>query len=100
MNKQQRLNQLNQFNEGYRLTEAEIVAEYQRMYKSEPTPWTNPEIFDPLNPPQGWEYDAWHAIWYKTPTEAQVQVDLFIVRAAFVLSAVISSYIVFKTYFA
>ena len=99
MNKQ-RLRQLNQFHEGYRLTEEQIVAEYDKMYKPQVTPWSNPELFDPLNPPEGWEYDAWHAVWYKLPTEFQVQMDLFIVKAAFALSLVISAIVTYRNYFA
>jgi hypothetical protein len=100
MNKQQRLNQLNQFHEGYRLTEEQIVAEYKQMYHPEVTPWSNPELFDPLNPPTDWEYDAWHAVWYKKPTQSQVNMDVFIVWASFALSIMISAFVTYRTYLA
>lgn len=100
MNKQERLNQLNQFHEGYRLTEEQIIAEYNAMYKPEKTPWSHPELFDPLNPPKGWEYDAWYAVWYQVPSDEQIKMDIFIVRAAFVLSLVVSCYVAFKNYLA
>ncbi len=95
MDKQQRLEQLNRYREGPALTEEEIVAEYNKMYK-QATPWTNPELFDPMNPPEGWEYDAWHAIWWKPPTASEYNLDMWIVRASFVLSAIVIGCIAFK----
>lgn len=81
MDKTQRLAQLNRHREGPALTEAEIVREYYELYKKprEITPLTNPELFDPLNPPEGWEYDAWHAIWWQ-PTPESYEFNMWVVR--------------------
>lgn len=51
--------------EGYRIPDNQIQAEYNALYRPEPTPITHPELYDPLRPPPGWAYDAWHAVWYK-----------------------------------
>lgn len=90
MDKTQRLEQLNRHREGPALTEEEIVQEYDRLYRAPAkiTPWTNPELFDPLNPPPGWEYDAWHAIWWQ-PTQGDYKLNLWTIRLAGVAVLVI-----------
>jgi hypothetical protein len=87
---------LNKFNEGYSLTNEQIRAEYNQMYNPIVTPFTNPELFDPLKPPPGYSYDAWHAIWYKHPTQAEINLDRMVVWTAFVVSIAMSLWIVFK----
>jgi len=81
--------ELNKYNDsGRMLSKEEIVAEYIKLYKPEPTPFTHPELFDPLNPPPGWAYDAWHAIWWKHPTEAQARAQMWFVVACCVGMAI------------
>lgn len=75
----ERLEQLNEHSEGPALTAAEIRAQYKEYYKPDPTPFTHPELFDPFNPPEGYLYDAWHAIWHKTPTETEYRFNVFLV---------------------
>lgn len=96
MDKQQRLNQLNYHNEGYRLTEEQIVAEYNKMYKPEVTPWTNPELFDPLNPPEGWEYDAWHCVWCQIPSEQFYKAEMLFLKASVLITGVVMLWMIFK----
>jgi hypothetical protein len=85
-----------QFNEGHRLSNQQIMDEYNQMYRPQITPFTNPELFDPLNPPPGYGYDAWHAIWYRHPTRSEVNMDTMVVWTAFVISIVISCWVAFK----
>lgn len=45
---------------------AKILQDYQERYCKEPaakTPHTNPELFDPLAPPEGWHYDPYYECW-------------------------------------
>jgi hypothetical protein len=51
-----------------------------RCMKTEPTPQTHPELFDPKNPPAGWSYDEWHAFWYEHPSERQIAVELSVMK--------------------
>ena len=44
---------------------AEILENYNKRYKPEMTPWSNPEKYDPFNPPKGWAYDPYYEIWIK-----------------------------------
>jgi hypothetical protein len=57
--------------EGYKITDAQVKAEYDALYRPAQTPITNPELYDPLNPPPGWEYDRWHACWYKNNVSSE-----------------------------
>ena len=41
----------------------EIFENYNKKYKPVPTPYSHPEQFDPLNPPEGWAYDPFYEIW-------------------------------------
>lgn len=69
--------ELSKYNEdGTVFTREQILTEYNKRYKPNPTPLTHPELFDPFNPPEGWEYDAWHAIWWQPPTEGQYKAQL------------------------
>ena len=94
MDRAQRLAQLNRHREGRALTESEITEQYYQLYKkpAEITPATHPHLFDPFNPPEGWEYDAWHAIWWK-PTPEGYEFNLWVIRlsAIAVLIAVIAT---------
>jgi hypothetical protein len=63
----------------------EIVKEYNAMYRPEPTPYSHPELFDPLNPPEGYAYDSWHAIWWKHPTESQARAQAWFVALCCVI---------------
>ena len=70
MDKELRLRQLNQtgYDEGFPpKTAAEIREEYQQKYRPLPTPATHPELFDPMDPPPGWVYDAHYEFWYAVP---------------------------------
>lgn len=78
------------------MTNEEIMAEYNARYRPEITPYTNPELFDPLNPPHGWEYDAWHACWCRLATKSEADSDQFIVWTSFLVSVLMSLWIVFK----
>lgn len=40
-----------------------IRQQYTARYKPVITPATNPELYDPLDPPQGWRYDPYYEIW-------------------------------------
>jgi hypothetical protein len=42
---------------------AEIAEKYRARYVPVVTPYTHPERFDPLNPPNGWAYDPYYEIW-------------------------------------
>jgi hypothetical protein len=43
----------------------QIQQEYDLRYRRPaiPTPYTNPELFDPLTPPEGWYYDPYYECW-------------------------------------
>lgn len=43
-----------------------IAQEYKDRYCAPTTPLTNPELYDPLNPPQGYAYDPYYEIWIET----------------------------------
>lgn len=47
----------------------QITQAYKEKYTPVVTPLTNPEIYDPLNPPKGWIYDPYYEIWLKTNNE-------------------------------
>ena len=51
-----------------RLPPERVREEYDRLYKPAITPFTHPQLFDPLNPPEGYAYDEWHCVWYKLYT--------------------------------
>jgi hypothetical protein len=44
-------------------TRAKITEDYRARWQSPPTPRSNPELFDPLTPPQGWRYDPYYELW-------------------------------------
>jgi len=48
-------------------TRDQITKEYTARWITKPpqTPATNPELFDPLNPPSGWHYDPYYELWLK-----------------------------------
>ena len=41
----------------------QIIRAYKEKYMPEVTPLTNPEQYDPLNPPDGWVYDPYYEMW-------------------------------------
>jgi hypothetical protein len=42
-----------------------IEDEYTKRYRRVATPFTNPELYDPLNPPEGYRYDPYYEVWIK-----------------------------------
>jgi len=42
-----------------------ITQTYKERYMPIMTPLTNPELYDPLDPPLGWAYDPFYEIWLK-----------------------------------
>jgi hypothetical protein len=45
----------------------QVQEEYNKRYKFDiVTPYTNPEQFDPFNPPKGWAYDPYYECWLET----------------------------------
>jgi len=44
----------------------QITDRYKQMYFAEPTPFSNPENYDPLTPPHGWRWDPYYECWIKT----------------------------------
>lgn len=44
----------------------EILHKYNQQYRPEPTPFSHPEQYDPLSPPDGWAYDPYYEIWIRT----------------------------------
>ncbi len=44
---------------------ARIRADYQSRWAARVTPFTNPELFDPCAPPEGYSYDPYYEIWIK-----------------------------------
>ena len=40
-----------------------ITQAYKEKYTPKVTPLTNPEQYDPLNPPEGWVYDPYYEMW-------------------------------------
>jgi len=47
------------------LLRACISENYNYLYKKSPTPMTHPELYDPLDPPEGYRYDPYYEIWIK-----------------------------------
>ncbi len=47
------------------LIRARIRADYQSRWAARVTPFTNPELFDPCAPPEGYSYDPYYEIWIK-----------------------------------
>ncbi len=45
------------------LTREKIASEYKQRYMPDPTPFSHPERYDPLNPPKGWAYDPFYECW-------------------------------------
>jgi hypothetical protein len=45
---------------------AQITARYNELFRPEPSPYTHPELYDPLNPPQGWAWDPFYECWLET----------------------------------
>ena len=45
---------------------AQIARDYEARWRPKTTPGSNPELFDPLNPPQGWRYDPYYECWITT----------------------------------
>ena len=45
---------------------AQIARDYALRWRPTTTPASNPELFDPLNPPQGWRYDPYYECWITT----------------------------------
>ncbi len=74
----------------------QIVAEYDALYRAAPTPITHPQLFDPLNPPPGYLYDAHYCCWYFAPRSGDSILDKAIVWTAFIVSVVMSIWVVFK----
>jgi hypothetical protein len=66
--------------EGYKIPRDQVLAEYEAMHRPPVTPLTHPELFDPLNPPDGWIYDEWHAIWYKSPIHDDICKEIKIIH--------------------
>ena len=46
-------------------TRSIIVREYQQRHALKITPQTNPELYNPLDPPSGWRYDPYYELWIK-----------------------------------
>ena len=42
-----------------------ILQRYQEIHRPKVTPLTEPLLFDPLNPPQGWLWDPYYELWYQ-----------------------------------
>jgi hypothetical protein len=43
----------------------QIAQDYKKKFTPVVTPFTNPEQYDPLNPPEGWMYDPYYELWIK-----------------------------------
>ena len=43
----------------------EIVRSYRARYEPITTPYTDPMLYDPLNPPEGWRYDPHNEFWVR-----------------------------------
>jgi hypothetical protein len=41
----------------------EVQKAYNQRYRKTATPLTNPELYDPLEPPEGWRYDYRYEMW-------------------------------------
>lgn len=44
-------------------TREAILTRYNEIHKPAPSPFTHPELFDPLNPPPGWGWDPYYESW-------------------------------------
>jgi hypothetical protein len=47
---------------------AQIRRDYKQRWPEPsraPTPLTDPWLFDPCNPPEGWRYDPYYELWIK-----------------------------------
>lgn len=44
----------------------DITLCYNQRHRPTSNPSTNPENYDPLNPPDGWAYDPYYELWIKT----------------------------------
>jgi hypothetical protein len=42
-----------------------ITQAYKAKYMPSKTPLTNPELYDPMNPPEGWAWDPYYELWLK-----------------------------------
>lgn len=42
-----------------------ITQAYKAKYMPSITPLTNPELYDPMNPPEGWAWDPYYELWLK-----------------------------------
>jgi hypothetical protein len=42
-----------------------IAQEYIKRHTPAHNPWTHPQNYDPLVPPDGWRYDPYYEIWIK-----------------------------------
>lgn len=42
-----------------------ITRAYKAKYMPSITPLTNPELYDPMNPPEGWAWDPYYELWLK-----------------------------------
>ena len=42
-----------------------IQERYKEQWPKESTPYTHPALFDPINPPEGWNYDPYYEVWIK-----------------------------------
>lgn len=49
-------------------TRNHIQIQYRQRYCESVTPFTHPERYDPLDPPQGWRYDPYYECWIKQGT--------------------------------
>lgn len=38
---------------------------YYQRYRTSPDPASHPELFDPVDPPDGWRYDLAYEMWIK-----------------------------------
>jgi hypothetical protein len=43
----------------------QITEEYNKTHLLEETPLTHPSKYHPLNPPEGWAYDPYYALWIR-----------------------------------
>jgi hypothetical protein len=41
----------------------QIAQDYKKKFTPVVSPLTNPEQYDPLNPPKGWMYDPYYEMW-------------------------------------
>ena len=74
----------------YTIPDEQVLAEYNSIYRKEPTPATHPELYDPLNPPENWTYDAWHAFWYYTgPNDSWTAREYAITTVTFIVITII-----------